>query len=145
VLAANLTGPYLLTREALPHLRVTRGAIVNVSSTLGVRPIPGAAAYAASKAGLNMLTLSTAIEEAANGVRVNGVCPGVVDTPIHAARAGSGPEQHRQFLGQMGPAHPLGRVGSPEEIAALVLFLASAESAWTTGALVTIDGGISLK
>jgi NAD(P)-dependent dehydrogenase (short-subunit alcohol dehydrogenase family) len=144
-LAVNLTGPFVLTREALPHLRRRGGAIVNVASTLAIRPIPGATPYSVAKAGLVMLTLATATEEAAHGVRVNCVCPGVVDTPIHRQRVGDDPAAVRGLLEELGKLHPLGRVGTPEEVAAMVLFLASAESAWTTGAVVAVDGGILLK
>jgi NAD(P)-dependent dehydrogenase (short-subunit alcohol dehydrogenase family) len=144
-LAVNLTGPFVLTREALPHLRRSAGAVVNVSSTLGMRPLPGAAPYCVSKAGLIMLTLSAAAEEAPNGVRVNCVCPGVVDTPIHRRRVGDDPAAIAALLEELGRLHPLGRVGRPEEVASMVLFLASAESAWTTGAIVAVDGGILLK
>ncbi len=144
-LATNLTGPYVLTREALPHLRRERsGVVINVSSTLGLKPIAGSAAYCAAKAGLIQLTRATALEESPNGVRVNAVCPGVVDTPIHRQRIGGDPACIAAFLEQMARLHPIGRVGRSEEIAGLILFLASDASSWTTGAIVTIDGGISL-
>jgi meso-butanediol dehydrogenase/(S,S)-butanediol dehydrogenase/diacetyl reductase len=142
-LAVNLTGPYLLTQQALPHLRERHGVVINVASTLGLKPIPGATPYCVAKAGLIMLTRATALEEAKNGVRVNVLCPGVVDTPIHRQRVDD-PEQLGAFLKELGKLHPLGRVGKPAEIAALVLFVASDASAWTTGAVVTIDGGILL-
>jgi NAD(P)-dependent dehydrogenase (short-subunit alcohol dehydrogenase family) len=144
-LDVNLTGPFILTREAIPHLRRREGAVINVASTLGIRPIPGATPYSVAKAGLILLTLSTAVEEAPHRVRVNCVCPGVVDTPIHRQRVGDDPKALRDLLDEMGRIHPLGRVGRPEEVASMVLFLASAESAWTTGAVVAVDGGILLK
>jgi meso-butanediol dehydrogenase/(S,S)-butanediol dehydrogenase/diacetyl reductase len=145
ILDVNLTGPFLLAREALPHLRRSgKGVIVNVASTLGLRPIPGSAAYSAAKAGLIQLTRSLALEEAPRGVRANAVCPGVVDTPIHRQRVGDDDASVRAFLDSAGKLHPLGRVGAPEDVAALILFLASEESSWTTGAVVTVDGGISL-
>ena len=143
-LATNVTGPFLMTREALPLLRAARGVIVNNATTLALKPIPGAAAYAIAKAALVMLTRATALEEAAKGVRALAVCPGVVDTPIHSARPGSDPANPRAFLEQAAAFHPIGRVGTPDEVAALVLFFASDESAWSTGSIVTIDGGISL-
>jgi len=143
-LAVNLTGPYLLTQEALPHLRHDRkGVVINIASTLGIKPIPEATPYCVAKAGLIMLTRATALEEAKNGVRVNVLCPGVVDTPIHRQRVDD-PAHLGAFLKELGDLHPLGRVGEPAEIAALVLFLASDASAWTTGAVFTIDGGILL-
>ena len=141
---ANLTGPFLLTREALPPLRRRRGSIVNVGSTLGSRPIPGALPYAVSKAGLAMLTIATALEEAPNRVRVNAVAPGIVDTPILQRRSREAAEIS-DYLEEMGRLHPLGRVGKPEEVAAAIIFLASEDSAWTTGAVLPVDGGILIK
>jgi NAD(P)-dependent dehydrogenase (short-subunit alcohol dehydrogenase family) len=146
-LAINLTGPFLLTREALPALRRQRsGCIINNASTLGLQPIAGAAAYCAAKAGLIMLTRATALEEAPHGIRVNAICPGVVDTPIHEGRLepGADADARGRWIEDMGRLHPLGRIGTAGEIAALVLFLASHESSWTTGAVIPIDGGISL-
>ena len=146
-IAVNLTGPFLLTRSALPLLRRQRnGVIVNIASTLALKPIRGAAPYCVAKAGLVMLTRATALEEAANGVRVNAVCPGVVDTPIHRQRVeiGGDSEALEAFRENMAHFHPLGRIGTAAEIASLVLFLASDASSWTTGAVVTIDGGVSL-
>ena len=142
-LDSNLTGPFLLTREALPLLRETRGSIVNVSSTLGMKPIPGAASYCVAKAGVIMLTQATALEEAPNGVRVNAVCPGVVDTPIHRDRVAS-EDELQGFFDSAAKLHPLGRIGTADEVAALILYLSSAHSEWTTGAVMPIDGGISL-
>ncbi len=144
-MANNLTGPFLLSREVLPTMRGQRsGVIINNASTLGLRPIAGATPYCVAKAGLVMFTRALALEEARHGIRVNVVCPGVVDTPIHAQREAVEKGGGAAFLEEMAELHPLGRVGRPEEIAALTLFLASDESPWTTGAVVTIDGGISL-
>lgn len=144
ILESNLTGPFLMARAALPALRASRGVVINVASTLGLRPVPGAAAYAAAKAGLIQLTRSLAVEEAAAGVRACVVCPGVVDTPIHSQRTAGDGAGAAQFLAAAGNLHPLGRVGQPGEVAAMILFLASAESAWTTGAVIPVDGGIAL-
>ncbi len=141
ILGSNLTGPFVLTRNALPLLRASRGSIVNVSSTLGIQPIAGVSAYAAAKAGLIQWTRALALEEAPHGVRANVVCPGVVDTPIHSQR---GANAAAQFLKAAARLHPLGRVGNPEEVAAMILFLASEESGWTTGASIPVDGGIVL-
>ena len=134
--AVNARGPFLLIRGLLSALERAGGAIVNVSSTLAEKAIPGMVAYNASKAALNQLTRSLALE-LAPAVRVNAVMPAVVDTPIHAAR-GMGPEE----VAAMAHLHPLGRVGRPEDVAALIAFLLSAEAAWMTGAVVPIDGGM---
>ncbi len=133
----NVRGPFLLCRVLGPLLHGGRSpAVVNVSSTLAERAIPGMAAYNASKAALNQLTRSLALEWAPT-VRVNAVMPAVVDTPIHALR-GMSPEQVREMDG----IHPLGRIGQPEDVASLILFLLSDASSWMTGTVIPIDGGV---
>ncbi|NOZ93899.1 MAG: SDR family oxidoreductase [Acidobacteria bacterium] len=134
--AVNVRGPYQLVRALLQQLEAAFGVIVNVSSTLAEKAIPGMLAYNASKAALNQLTRSLALE-LAPAVRVNAVMPAVVDTPIHAGR-GMSPED----VAAMGPLHPLGRVGKPEDVAALIVFLLSSEAGWITGSVIPIDGGM---
>ncbi|HOC44459.1 MAG TPA: SDR family oxidoreductase [Thermoanaerobaculales bacterium] len=135
--AVNARGPYLLCRALGPLLRDGRSpAVVNVSSTLAEKPIPGMAAYNASKAALNQLTRSLALEWAP-AIRVNAVMPGVVDTPIHADR-GLTAEQVRS----MDRIHPMRRIGRPGDVASLIVFLLSDQSSWITGAVVPIDGGM---
>lgn len=135
--AVNVRGPFLLCRELGPLLaRGVSPAVVNVSSTLAQRAIPGMAAYNASKAALNQLTRSLALEWAP-GVRVNAVMPAVVDTPIHAARGMSSED-----VQQMGSLHPLGRVGQPEDVATAIAYLLSDASSWMTGAIIPVDGGM---
>lgn len=135
--AVNARGPYLTCRSLGDLLKAGNGSsVVNVSSTLAERAIPGMAAYNASKAALNQLTRSLALEWAP-AVRVNAVMPAVVDTPIHATR-GITPEQVRD----MGRIHPMQRVGTPRDVAALVLFLLSDASSWMTGAVIPVDGGM---
>jgi len=144
-LATNLTGPFLMSRAVLPPMRrAGRGVIVHNASTLGLRPIPGAAAYAVAKAGLVMLGKVLAVEEAAHGIRVLVVCPGVVETPIHLQRPGVAERGVAAFARAMDALHPLGRSGTPSDVAALVLFLASDAAAWMTGSVITVDGGIVL-
>jgi NAD(P)-dependent dehydrogenase (short-subunit alcohol dehydrogenase family) len=135
--AVNVRGPFLLCRELGEMLRQGVGsAVVNVSSTLAVKAIPGMAAYNSSKAALNQLTRSLALEWAPE-VRVNAVMPAVVDTPIHALR-GMTSEQVKE----MGGLHPLGRVGRPADVAAMIIFLLSDAAAWMTGAIIPVDGGM---
>jgi len=136
----NVRAPYQLMQKALPSLIERRGNIVNVSSVTGLRAFPGVLAYCVSKAALDQLTRCAALELAAKGVRVNAVNPGVVVTQIHK-RGGMSDEAYAAFLEHSKTTHPLGRTGRPEEIAALVLFLASDEASWVTGATYSIDGG----
>jgi len=135
--AINVRGPFILCRElgALLH-EGSSPAVVNVSSTLAERAIQGMAAYNASKAALNQLTRSLALEWAPQ-VRVNAVMPAVVDTPIHALR-GMSSEQ----VEAMGEMHPLKRVGRPEDVASMIAFLLSDASSWMTGAVIPVDGGM---
>lgn len=111
-----------------------KGSVINVSSTLGVRPSANTGAYSSMKAAQINWTQSLALEGAPHNIRVNAVSPGIVDTPIHT----------RDAIAQMHGAQPLGRVGKPEEIAEAIYFLASEKSAWTTGANLHVDGGINL-
>ena len=136
----NVRAAFQLMQKALPSLIARRGNIVNVSSVTGLRAFPGVLAYCVSKAALDQLTRCASLELAAKGVRVNAVNPGVVVTEIHK-RGGMSEEAYEAFLEHSKTTHPLGRTGRPEEIAALVLFLASEEASWVTGATYSIDGG----
>ena len=136
----NLRAPFRLMRAAFPQLQMRRGAVVNVSSVNGRRVFPNLAAYNTSKAALDQLTRCAAIEWAEAGVRVNGVNPGVTVTNLHR-RSGMSEESYASFLTRAKQTHPLGRPGQPNEIAALILFLASDEAGWVTGETIAIDGG----
>jgi NAD(P)-dependent dehydrogenase (short-subunit alcohol dehydrogenase family) len=136
----NVRAPFRLMRAAFPHLRARRGAVVNVSSVNGRRVFPNLAAYNTSKAALDQLTRCAAIEWAPEGVRVNGVNPGVTVTNLHR-RSGMSEEAYAAFLTRAKETHPLGRPGQPKEIAALILFLASEAAGWVTGETIAIDGG----
>lgn len=138
----NVKGAFLMSRAAIPALRRVRGNIVNVSSYVGLVGFAGAAAYAASKAALINLTRSMALDHAADGVRVNAVCPGSVDTEmIRAAwRAHDDPSvAERAWKAK----HPLGRIATPEEVAEVILFLASDRASFVTGVALPVDGGIT--
>jgi NAD(P)-dependent dehydrogenase (short-subunit alcohol dehydrogenase family) len=136
----NVRAVFQLMQKALPSLIERRGNIVNVSSVTGLRAFPGVLAYCVSKAALDQLTRCASLELAAKGVRVNAVNPGVVVTEIHK-RGGMSEEAYAAFLEHSKQTHPLGRTGRPEEIANLVLFLASEQASWITGATYSIDGG----
>ncbi len=141
IFETNLFAVIRLTQIIYPFLKANRGSIVNVSSTLGVRPTLDTAAYSASKSALNNWTQSFAVEAAQDGVRVNAVCPGIVDTPIHDFYSAI---DKVETLTKLGPIQPLGRIGQPHEIAHMIWTLAGPGSEWTTGALIAVDGGISL-
>jgi NAD(P)-dependent dehydrogenase (short-subunit alcohol dehydrogenase family) len=143
MMAINVTVPFRLIRAAAPHLAERHGAVVNVSSVTGLRAFPGVLAYCVSKAALDQLTRCAALELAPRGVRVNSVNPGVVVTNLHR-RAGMNEEQYQAFLERSRETHPLGRPGTPQEIADLIMFLLSDRAGWITGETVSIDGGRQL-
>jgi NAD(P)-dependent dehydrogenase (short-subunit alcohol dehydrogenase family) len=136
----NLRSVFDLTRGVIPLLKQRRGAIVNVSSVTGTRAFPGVLAYCVSKAGVDQLTRCLALELAPAGVRVNAVNPGVVRTGLHTS-GGMAPDAYAAFLERSTTTHPLGRVGTPEEVAELIAFLGSDRAGWITGECVAIDGG----
>lgn len=138
----NLMSAVRLTRALYGQLKEVKGSsVVNVSSTLGRRPIKGTSAYSAIKAAMNNWTQCLALEWAHEGIRVNCICPGLVDTPIHGFYGQSDDVIART---QAHAAQPLQRMGKPEEIAEAIWFLLSEKSSWTTGSIVSVDGGISL-
>jgi len=136
----NVVAIFHLMQLALPHLLPRKGNVVNVSSVNGMRSFPGVLAYCSSKSALDQLTRCSALELAAKGVRVNAVNPGVVVTELHR-QAGLNEEAYGAFLERSKTTHPMGRVGQPQDLAALIAFLASEEASWITGATVNIDGG----
>jgi len=136
----NARAPFYLMQRAMPHLIERKGNVVNVSSVTGIRAFPNVVAYCASKAALDQLTHCAALEVASKGVRVNAIDPGVTVTMLHRT-GGMGDEQYEKFLEHSKTTHPLGRVGSAEEIAELILFLASPRAGWITGVSYAIDGG----
>jgi len=140
MMATNLTAPFRLMRAAAPHLIERRGTVVNVSSVNGLRSFPGVLAYCVSKSGVDQLTRCAALELAPKGVRVNSINPGVTVTNLHR-RSGMAEPQYAAFLERSRETHPLGRPGTPEEIAEAILFLATSRSSWMTGETIALDGG----
>jgi NAD(P)-dependent dehydrogenase (short-subunit alcohol dehydrogenase family) len=141
-LTINLDVPFFLSRAALPYLLRSTGSIVNLASLWGLRAGPRALAYCASKGGLIQLTRAMAHDYAAAGLRVNAICPGGVDTPMLAAGAAESDLDLDDFLAEVAAASPNNRIADPEDIAALVLFLASDAARHITGTAIPIDGGL---
>lgn len=136
----NLTGVFRMTRAIVPQmLKQGSGSIVNISSVASLVGIPGLSAYAASKGGLDALTRAVAIDYANDGIRCNVVNPALIDTPM-AAPLMANPEMLQSLLTQ----YAIRRAGTPEEVAGMVLYLASEEAKWVTGGTFTIDGGMTV-
>jgi NAD(P)-dependent dehydrogenase (short-subunit alcohol dehydrogenase family) len=136
----NLRSIFLLMQKCVPHLSETRGNVVNVSSVTGTRAFPGVLAYCVSKAAIDQLTRCTALELAPQRIRVNAVNPGVVETNLHR-RGGMEEDAYETFLENASKTHPIGRVGTPDEVAELIYYLASDKASWITGVTYAIDGG----
>lgn len=139
----NVVAPTLLAQAALAHLAGSRGVIVNVSSTYGHRPAAGASHYGATKAALEALTRSWAVELAPRGIRVNAVAPGPTETPI-LADSGLAPEVIEQVKADEARRIPLGRRGEPEDVARWIVALCDPAADWMTGQVVAVDGGLDL-
>ena len=142
VLDVNLIGPFLAIKHAAPHLIAKgRGAIVLTASTAGLRANAGGAPYSASKAGVISLAQTAANAFLGTGVRVNAICPGLIETGM--TRSVFESARKRGSAGKIGQLNPLQRAGEPEEIAAMALFLASEESSYVNGQAFAVDGGLS--
>ncbi len=140
--SVNVRAPFYLIQRAMPYLVERKGNVVNVSSVTGLRAFPGVLAYCSSKAALDQLTHCVALEVASKGVRVNAVDPGVTVTMLHRT-GGMDDTAYAAFLEKSKTTHPLGRVGTPDEVAELIYFLASPRAGWITGVSYSIDGGRS--
>lgn len=138
VLAVDLDSVFYAARAAMPHLVERRGCIVNTASISGIRGDYGFAAYNAAKAGVINLTRTLALDHGKDGVRVNALCPGLIATPLSAPLTGHDAtrEEYRRRV-------PLGRAGTPEDMAGAIVFLASDDAAYVTGTCLVADGGLT--
>jgi NAD(P)-dependent dehydrogenase (short-subunit alcohol dehydrogenase family) len=142
VIDVNLTGQFRFTKAVIPHLMKTSCCIVNVSSNAGLKSFENfeADAYTASKGVMVLLTKAWAIEYAKYKIRVNCVCPGIVETDMTKSHLGNEIDRSMAIA-----EHPIGRIGAPEDVAKAILYLVSEDSSWITGAILPIDGGAITK
>lgn len=147
VVGVNLKGLYFVTSAAIPHLAASEGCVINLSSDAGIQGNAGAAVYCASKGGVSILTKALALELAPQGIRVNSVCPGDVDSPmLHGQAATFAPDEQQAYLDRLLAGYPQGlraRFIRPAEIAELIWFLAQPAAAPITGANISADFGLS--
>jgi len=137
VMAVNVRGAFLVSKYALPHLRSYGGAILHLSSGVATTGTRNRAAYSASKGAIVSLTRNMALDYATDRVRVNCLCPGFVNTPLLANL----PPERRDKLVAL---HPLGRLGEPQDVAHMALFLISDQASWITGQAIAVDGGFNV-
>ncbi|TIN44709.1 MAG: SDR family oxidoreductase [Mesorhizobium sp.] len=145
LMAVNLRGPFLMAKYVVPEMRrIGSGTIVNIGSVEGYMVNPWHTAYAATKAGVHGLTLGLAVDLGPDGIRCNTVCPGWIDTELNRAYVEMHPDRSliERELGQL---HPVGRIGAPREIANAVLWLASDESSFVSGEMISVDGARTKK
>jgi NAD(P)-dependent dehydrogenase (short-subunit alcohol dehydrogenase family) len=140
-LNVNLKGAYLISKAVMPMLRASRGCVVHMASVQGQASQAGVTAYAVSKHGLIGLVRSMAIDYAPFGVRVNGIAPGSVDTPMLRTSLALAPDPDA-VIAEINAMHPLGRSAEPREVAAAVVFLASDDASFITGTILNVDGGL---
>ncbi len=144
--AVNVRGPFLMTRAALPHLAKKGGSVIMIASLTGLKGIRRSVAYSSSKHALIGMTRSLALDLGAQNIRVNAICPGIIDTgmaeQLRAQRRSN--LSYDEFLKEVGGLYPMGRLGTPQDVAFAALHFASDESAWATGTIHSIDGGAML-
>lgn len=136
LMAVNLRGSFLVAKHAIPKMRSHGGSILHISSVVGTTGTRGRAAYSASKGAIIALTRNMALDYAADAIRVNCLCPGFVETPLLAALP---PERKAKLAA----AHPLGRLGTPDDVVPMALLLLSDDGRWITGQAIGVDGGFN--
>ena len=142
IIAVNLKGVFLMSKHALPHIRRSGGgAIVNIASVQGLQSMPRVGAYAASKGGVLSMTRGMALDYASEGIRVNAICPGTIDSEMVRAVARNEGGDIEATMRTYGSFHPLGRIGKPADIAEAAVFLASDRASFITGESLSVDGG----
>ncbi|HAC16805.1 MAG TPA: 3-oxoacyl-ACP reductase [Bacteroidetes bacterium] len=145
ILKTNVESVFALTRDLLPALEQSNyPSVINIGSTLSLRPIAQGSAYNIAKAAIDHLTKSLAVELGSRRIRVNCVSPGIVETPMYRARFPSD-ESYYEAIEEAKVWHPLGRVGTPEDIARSVVFLSSRAASWITGIILPVDGGLLIS
>lgn len=143
ILATNLTGTFLVSRASLPALRRSGGGtIINIGSILGIVARKDRAAYCASKAGVSGLTRAMALDHAADKIRVNCICPNLVETELGTLAMSKNPDASAERSKRIAEM-PLGRIGTPEDVALMAVYLASDDASWITGASFPLDGGLT--
>jgi len=142
LLAVNLKGAFLFSKFAVPHLQGRGGVIINISSVRAFVSYQGGVAYDSSKAALIAFTRTLALDLGQNKIRVNAICPGYIDTPMTEEWLNTVPDRE-ETMRQMLAVHPLGRIGTPRDIAEAALFLASDAASFITGTALVVDGGMS--
>ncbi len=143
ILDVNLKGQFLMAKYALPRIRAQGpgGSVINMASVQGIQSMPGVPSYAASKGGILSLTRNMALDYAPDGIRVNAICPGTMDSEMVRTSARAEGGDIDETLARYGAFHPLGRLGTPEDVAQAALFLASDRSSFVTGTSFIVDGG----
>jgi NAD(P)-dependent dehydrogenase (short-subunit alcohol dehydrogenase family) len=144
ILAVNVVGPSLLTAAALPHLAVSKGVVINVSSTFGHKPAADLSHYAASKAALEHLTRCWALEMAPQGIRVNAVAAGPTESGALTGMMGLSPEDAAVIEAAERDQIPLKRRGNPHDVVRWIMHLADPAAEWVTGQVIAVDGGLGL-
>jgi meso-butanediol dehydrogenase / (S,S)-butanediol dehydrogenase / diacetyl reductase len=143
VIETNLKGPFLMSRAILPSFRKAGGgSIVNIGSFLGLVAMKDRAAYCSSKGGLTLLSKAMALDHAHENIRVNCICPGVIETDLIKELFSDSEEGRKRRQARVSTI-PLGRIGQPQDVAELAVFLASDESSWMTGTAIPVEGGVT--